>query len=254
MSASGACRWGRRPGRSGMGPTGADRQRTTTTRAAVDTDRASSCTTAARRPGDRGTSRAAPLRPAWPSTARGSPPARPRRPRRPAARTPSPGTSRLSDPPSIPPGRYGDSRTRPVAHKACPTIDLLAFADGPGPAAAPHAAERGAGEAGALQATVEALGLLPREQDLRGSAGFHGQGRADGDSAAKAGEPLGGGRADAILALAAGELSAPTGDITQVGQGRAAAATSPARPAGRPPRRRGSRWPCRARRRRSCFS
>ena len=62
------------------------------------------------------------------------------------------------------------------------------------------------------------LGVLPGEQDLRGGAGPHGQLGADGDGVAQAGRALGGGDADAELALAAPELGGLAGDVAQPGE------------------------------------
>ena len=91
----------------------------------------------------------------------------------------------------------------------------LALADALRPAAAAHAGERGRREGGALQAAVQAVGLLPREQHLGGRAGAHRQGRADRDRVAQADRPLGGRDADAVLALAAEELGALVGVVAQ---------------------------------------
>ena len=80
---------------------------------------------------------------------------------------------------------------------------------------------------GALQAAVQPVGLLPGEQHLGGGAGAHGQLRADRDGVAQADGPLGGGDADAVLALAAEELGALAGDVAQRAEHRAGGGEQP---------------------------
>ena len=91
----------------------------------------------------------------------------------------------------------------------------LALADRLGPAASADAGERGGGVGGVLQATVHPLGVLPGEQNLGGGAGAHRQLGADRDGVAQARGPLGGGDADAVLALAAPQLGGLAGDVAQ---------------------------------------
>ena len=62
---------------------------------------------------------------------------------------------------------------------------------------------------------MEAVGLLPGEQDLRGGAGEHRERRADRDRVAQTDGPLGRGDADALVALAAEELRALVGVVAQ---------------------------------------
>ena len=62
------------------------------------------------------------------------------------------------------------------------------------------------------------LGVLPREQDLGGGAGVHGELRADRDGVAQARGTLGRGDAHAVLALAAPQLGGLAGDVAQAGQ------------------------------------
>ncbi len=79
--------------------------------------------------------------------------------------------------------------------------------------------ERAVAEKAAFwQAAVHALGVLPREQHLRRRAGAHRQLGADRDRVAQAGGPLGGGDADAVLALAAPQLGGLAGDVAQAGE------------------------------------
>ena len=68
---------------------------------------------------------------------------------------------------------------------------------------------------------VQAVGLLPGQQDLRGRAGEHRQRRADGDRVAQADGPLGRGDADALVALAAEELGALVRVVAQGAEDRA---------------------------------
>ena len=76
------------------------------------------------------------------------------------------------------------------------------------------------GERGVLEAAVHALRVLPGQQHLGGGTGAHGQLRADRDRVAEAARTLGGGHADAVLALAAPQLGGLAGDVAQPGQDR----------------------------------
>ncbi len=65
------------------------------------------------------------------------------------------------------------------------------------------------------------LRVLPGEQHLGGRAGAHGQLRPDRDGVAQSAGPLGGGHADAVVALATPQLGGLAGDVAQPGQHRA---------------------------------
>ena len=95
------------------------------------------------------------------------------------------------------------------------------LADRLGPAAAADARQGGRGERGVLEAAVHALGVLPGQQHLGGRAGAHRQLRPDRDRVAQAAGALGGGHADADLALAAPQLGGLAGDVAQSRQHRA---------------------------------
>jgi hypothetical protein len=69
-----------------------------------------------------------------------------------------------------------------------------------------------------LQPTVHALGFLPREQDLGRGSGEHRQGRTDRNRVAQAGRAFGGRDADAVVALAAEQLSAFAGCLSESGK------------------------------------
>lgn len=62
---------------------------------------------------------------------------------------------------------------------------------------------------------MEPVGLLPGEQHLGGRAGEHGQGGADRDRVAQTHRALGGGDADAVVALAPEQLRALGGVVAQ---------------------------------------
>ena len=62
---------------------------------------------------------------------------------------------------------------------------------------------------------MQSIRLLPREEDLGGGTRVHRQRRADRDGVAQADGPLGGGDADAVLALAAEELGGLVRVVTQ---------------------------------------
>ena len=106
-------------------------------------------------------------------------------------------------------------------------------ADALGPAAATDAGQGGRREGGALQAAVEPVGLLPGEQHLGGGAGEHRQRRADRDRVAQAHGPLGGGDADALVALAAEELGALVRVVAQRAEHRAGGGEQPVLAGGR---------------------
>ena len=113
----------------------------------------------------------------------------------------------------------GDDPARRPAHGRGHRRDAdLALGHRLRPAAATDAGQDRGGELGALQAAVQAVGLLPGEQDLRGGARVHGQGGADRDRVAQADRPLGGGDADALVTLAAVELRALAGVVAQRGE------------------------------------
>ncbi len=65
---------------------------------------------------------------------------------------------------------------------------------------------------------MQPVRLLPREQDLGGRPGLHGQGRADRDRVPQPDRSLGGGDADALVALAAVQLRALAGVVAQRGE------------------------------------
>ncbi len=75
--------------------------------------------------------------------------------------------------------RGDDAVARPAHGGGDRAHALLAFADALRPAAPPHGGERGRLEPRALQPAMQALGLLPREQNLRGGARRHRQRAAD---------------------------------------------------------------------------
>ena len=75
-------------------------------------------------------------------------------------------------------------------------------------------------KAGALQAAVQPVRLLPGEQHLGGRAGEHRQGRADRDRVAQADGTLGGRDADPVVALAAEQLGALVGVVAQGSEDR----------------------------------
>ena len=78
-----------------------------------------------------------------------------------------------------------------------------------------------------VQAAVQPVRLLPGEQDLGGRAGEHRQGGADRDRVAQADRALGGGDADALVALAAEELGALAGVVAQGAEDRAGRGEQP---------------------------
>ena len=94
----------------------------------------------------------------------------------------------------------------------------LALSHGLGPAATSHRREHGGVEAGTGQAPVQAVGLLPGQEDLGARSPEHGHGGAHGDRVAQSDGPLGVGHADAHIALAAVELGRLVGLIAQCGQ------------------------------------
>ncbi len=73
----------------------------------------------------------------------------------------------------------------------------------------------GRGEAGALEAAVQPVGLLPGEQHLGRRSGEHRQRGADRDRVPQADGPLGRGDADALVALAPVELGGLAGVVAQ---------------------------------------
>jgi hypothetical protein len=75
-----------------------------------------------------------------------------------------------------------------------------------GPAATPYARQRRRGELGALQAAVQPVRFLPGQQHLGGRSGEHGQRRAHRDGVAQTHRALGGGHADAQVALTPEQL------------------------------------------------
>ena len=80
---------------------------------------------------------------------------------------------------------------------------------------------------------MDPLGVLPGEQHLRGRAGSHGQLRPDRDRVAQPGRPLGGGDADAVVALAAPQLRRLAGDVPQPGEHRPGGGEQPVLAGGR---------------------
>ena len=83
----------------------------------------------------------------------------------------------------------------------------LALSNGLRPAAAAYSGKIGGGEAGTVEAAVQAIGLLPCQQNLSGGPGLHRERCAHRNRVAQAHGALGGGHADALIALAAEELS-----------------------------------------------
>lgn len=71
------------------------------------------------------------------------------------------------------------------------------------------------------------LRVLPGEQYLRCRPGRHGELAADGHGVAQTGWTLGGGHADAVLALAPEELGGFAGDVAQPGQHRTGGSQQP---------------------------
>lgn len=111
-------------------------------------------------------------------------------------------------------GHGGDHATGWPAHRSGDGGDArFAFAHGLCPATPAHGGKISGGEARAVQATVEAIGFLPGEQDLRCRTSLHGKCGPHGNGIAKAHGPLCGGNADALLALTAEELRGLAGVI-----------------------------------------
>src|SRR5436190_23687952 len=109
----------------------------------------------------------------------------------------------------------------------------LALTDALRPAAPPYGGEGGRGELRLAQATVQPVRLLPGEQDLRGRAGLHREGRADRHGVAQAGQPLGARDAHPAVALAAVQLGALAGDVAQPGEHRVRGLEQPVLAGGR---------------------
>ena len=103
----------------------------------------------------------------------------------------------------------------------------LAFPEALGPAPASYSGQDGGREAGGLEAFEQAVVVLPRQQHLGGGAGLHGELGADRDGVPEADGPLGGGDADAPVALAAEDLGALAGGVAQLHQHRAGGRDQP---------------------------
>ena len=114
--------------------------------------------------------------------------------------------------------------TRPLAARTGADTDAtpgLPFGDAGCPALPANSRQRLRAEDGRSDATMQALGVLPGQQHLRGRSGGQRQPGADRHRVAKPGRKLGGGDAHPDVALPAVELRALTGCVTQLREHRA---------------------------------
>ena len=103
--------------------------------------------------------------------------------------------------------------TCPEALRIGGAYAFVAFVDGLGPAALTHGGQLGRSELGVAKSLMQALGILPGQEDLRGGTGFHRQHGADRNRIAQTGSALHGCDAHTLIALTAVDLGGFTGAI-----------------------------------------